>query len=63
MKKSTILILISIIAFFDCLPQAWIQQSSGTSESINAVCFSNVNTGFAAGSGGIILKTTNGGIN
>ncbi|MGV8017909.1 MAG: T9SS type A sorting domain-containing protein [Ignavibacteria bacterium] len=63
MKKSTILILISIIAFFDCLPQAWIQQSSGTSESINAVCFSNVNTGFAAGSGGIIRKTTNGGIN
>ncbi len=61
--KSTLIILMSIIAFAECLPQAWTQQNSGTFESINAVWFCNPNTGFAAGSGGLILKTSNGGLN
>ncbi|MCC6866266.1 MAG: T9SS type A sorting domain-containing protein [Ignavibacteria bacterium] len=41
----------------------WFQQSSSTNKSLKSVSFLNDNTGFAAGSGGVILKTTNSGIN
>jgi len=41
----------------------WIQQNSGTTSSINAVCFINNSTGFCTGDGGLLLKTTNSGLN
>jgi photosystem II stability/assembly factor-like uncharacterized protein len=41
----------------------WVQQISGTTNDLNCVSFVNINTGFAGGTGGLILKTTNGGIN
>jgi photosystem II stability/assembly factor-like uncharacterized protein len=40
---------------------AWVQQTSGVTSDLNAVDFVNENYGFAAGAGGVILKTTNGG--
>ena len=39
----------------------WNPQSSGTSESLASVAFTSVNDGWAVGSGGTILHTTNGG--
>lgn len=41
----------------------WKIQNSGTSEDLWTIDFINENTGFIAGSGGIILKTTNAGNN
>jgi len=41
----------------------WITQTSGTTTSLNSLCFINSNTGWAAGDNGTVLKTTNGGIN
>lgn len=43
--------------------QTWVQQNSGTSSAINDISFINSNTGFAACSGGLILKTTTSGAN
>jgi hypothetical protein len=41
----------------------WTSQTSGTSEMLLSVHFTNQNTGWTVGSGGTILKTTNGGEN
>jgi len=52
-----------------CNAQYWVQQISGTNVHLNSVYFVNESTGFATGyttSGtttGVILRTTNGGIN
>lgn len=46
-----------------CLSQAWISQNSGTTQALNSVYFCNINTGFAVGDNGTIVKTTNGGSN
>jgi photosystem II stability/assembly factor-like uncharacterized protein len=40
----------------------WISQSSGTSNSLNAVYMLNELTGYACGNNGMVLKTTNGGV-
>ena len=40
----------------------WSSQQSGTTNILNSVYFINQDTGWIVGSGGIILKTTNGGI-
>jgi len=42
---------------------AWVTQSSGTTSNINTVYFININEGFCAGDGGLLLKTTNSGLN
>jgi photosystem II stability/assembly factor-like uncharacterized protein len=39
----------------------WEQQNSGTSQSLRSVCFTDINTGYAVGDSGTILRTTNGG--
>ena len=41
---------------------SWTSQTSGTSQTLNAVFFINEFTGFAAGDNGVILKTTDGGV-
>ena len=39
----------------------WIPQNSGTTQNLNAVYFTDANTGYVAGDSGIILKTSDGG--
>jgi photosystem II stability/assembly factor-like uncharacterized protein len=39
----------------------WYQQISGTGSNLQSVFFINLNTGWACGSDGVIIKTTNGG--
>ena len=39
----------------------WYQQNSGTDSNLQSVFFINENTGWACGSNGVIIKTTNGG--
>jgi aminopeptidase N len=41
----------------------WVSQSSGTSNNLLAVCFTDANIGTAVGANGTILRTTNGGKN
>ncbi len=41
----------------------WIQLQSGTTQSLYDICFINESTGIAVGSNGIILRTTNNGLN
>lgn len=41
----------------------WVQQSTGTSLSLRAISFLDLNYGFAMGQNGRMLKTTNGGAN
>ena len=42
-------------------PQGWTSQSTGTSEYLIGVCFSDAQTGTAVGTSGTIIRTTNGG--
>ncbi|RPI13603.1 MAG: T9SS C-terminal target domain-containing protein [Ignavibacteriae bacterium] len=42
-------------------PSGWMQQNSGTAETLYSTHFENTLTGYAAGSNGKIIKTTNGG--
>lgn len=65
MKHLKLNVLLSAL-FFSCsisFPQSWVQQTSGTNASLIDIYFLNTNTGFACGSGGVIVKTTNGGLN
>ncbi|MBI5215421.1 MAG: T9SS type A sorting domain-containing protein [Ignavibacteriae bacterium] len=41
--------------------EPWFSQNSGTSSNLRSVFFANKLVGYAAGEGGVILKTTNGG--
>lgn len=43
-------------------PSGWLPQNSGTTETLYSIHFENSNTGYAAGTNGKIIKTTNGGI-
>ena len=54
--------LILLLSFSNVLAQ-WTPQVSGTSKNLYSMDFINHNTGFCVGSEGVILKTTNGGIN
>jgi photosystem II stability/assembly factor-like uncharacterized protein len=42
--------------------QGWFRQTSGTSNSLFGVCFSDSSVGVAVGDGGTILRTTNAGL-
>jgi photosystem II stability/assembly factor-like uncharacterized protein len=46
-----------------CFSQGWVSQTSGLTTFISSVQFLNTLTGYAAGSNGNIVKTTNGGTN
>jgi photosystem II stability/assembly factor-like uncharacterized protein len=55
---------IILFLLFPCALNAqWTVQASGTTKVLFDVDFPNINTGFAVGEEGIILKTTNKGIN
>lgn len=43
--------------------QGWYQLASGTNQSFGSVNFTSANTGYVSGENGIIMKTTNGGVN
>lgn len=41
--------------------EGWFQQSSSTSDILNGICFTDVDTGTAAGDAGVIVRTVDGG--
>ena len=49
------------ITFESATQQVWNIQRNGTNEGYSSVYFTDSNTGWAGGSGGTIIKTTNGG--
>ncbi|MBL7128192.1 MAG: T9SS type A sorting domain-containing protein [Ignavibacteria bacterium] len=58
------LIIIFLMAFVTSVSfSQWIQLQSGTTQSLYDICFINESTGIAVGSNGIILRTTNNGLN
>ena len=64
--KNLYILLFALLTLNSAIAQ-WEQQNSGTSQSLRSVYFTDVNTGYAVGDNGtdngIILKTTDGGIN
>lgn len=66
MKKYIIISFISCLFIFNSAAQVnwiWTEQESGTTTTLNNLYFVNNLTGWCVGSGGIILKTNNGGEN
>ena len=61
--KKTILLLIAIVLFGHSSFAQWTAQTSGTTNFIASVFFVNTDTGYVSADGGVILKTTNGGVN
>lgn len=56
--------IVFFITYCDSLPQSgWFLQNTGVNDSLRTVSFINSQTGFAAGSNGRILKTTDSGDN
>lgn len=60
--KLQIMLILLILGIKISFSETWIQQTSGTISNLNCVYFLNNTTGFIGGDG-VILKTTNGGIN
>lgn len=67
MKRNIIVIIFisAILSYYSNVSSQteWQIQNSGTTEDLWTIDFINENTGFIAGSGGLILKTTNAGDN
>jgi photosystem II stability/assembly factor-like uncharacterized protein len=63
--KSTILLLsaLFVLIYTDSRSQVWVQQSSGTNDTLYAVQFTDTLTGILVGGNGSIRKTTNAGTN
>ncbi len=57
------LIIAAILILTVSVQSQWFSRPSGVTSDLRAVKFWNLNTGWAAGDGGVILKTTNGGTN
>ena len=55
--------MLFLLTNFSIVLAQWTPQVSGTNSNLYSMDFINHNTGFCVGSGGVILKTTNGGIN
>jgi photosystem II stability/assembly factor-like uncharacterized protein len=62
MKKLLFLLVAVLIATAQLYSQ-WVQQTSPTTNSLEGIYFINSTTGFVTGNGGLIMKTTNGGVN
>ena len=62
MKKLFFASIFLLLISNTILPQ-WIQQTSGTTQGLYTVHFLNEYLGWTAGKDGIILKTTDGGVN
>ncbi len=60
--KKLIILLVALVAMNGAMAQ-WFPLNSGTTNNLNSVYFTDVNTGYAVGEGGTILKTTDGGVN
>lgn len=57
-------ILLIIILILPCgIYSQWVTLTAGTSQNLNAIRFVDVQTGYSAGAGGTVIKTTNGGNN
>jgi photosystem II stability/assembly factor-like uncharacterized protein len=63
MKKLLLLGTILYSAGLTVFAQSWTAQTSGTSAALSAVYFSSPTNGWAVGTGGTILTTTDGGTN
>jgi len=61
MNMRVVFLLVSFISV--STDAQWVLQNSGTQLNLNSIFFIDSNTGWVVGNGGIILKTTNGGIN
>jgi len=61
--KKVIYFIIAILLFHNAADSQWLQQSSGVNTSLLDIDFINENTGWACGDDGVVVKTTNGGIN
>jgi photosystem II stability/assembly factor-like uncharacterized protein len=56
--------IILIILILPCgIYSQWVTLTTGTSQNLNAVQFLDAQTGYSAGAGGTVIKTTNGGNN
>ncbi len=61
--KKIIFILFAISLFHGFATGQWLQQASPVTSGLVDCDFINQNTGWVCGDGGVILKTTNGGLN
>jgi len=61
--KKVFYILFAISLFQQSVAAQWIQQTSGVNTSLLDIDFINENTGWACGDDGVVVKTTNGGVN
>jgi len=61
--KKIILIILFIHCSINVIQAQWIQQNSGTNQNLYDIEFINAKTGWAVGDAGVVIKTTNGGIN
>jgi photosystem II stability/assembly factor-like uncharacterized protein len=65
MKNPNLNVLLTVL-FLSCsfsYSQTWVQQNTGTIVSVYDISFVNTNTGYAGCSSGLVLKTTNSGVN
>jgi len=63
-SRINIILVILLILFSNLISEAqWIQQNSGTNQNLYDIEFLNEKTGWAVGDAGVVIKTTNGGIN
>ena len=60
---SFLFLLIIPTCFGQLVPQGWFQQNNPVFSDLNSVSFINEFRGFAAGANGVIIKTSNGGVN
>jgi photosystem II stability/assembly factor-like uncharacterized protein len=56
-------IILMIITFTKSATGQWTTLTTGTTDDINSIYFTNVDSGFAVSSSGTIFKTTDGGVN
>jgi len=64
MKNLFLLFIAILLLQFNSLAQSgWVQQTSGTTENLNSVFFVNENVGWAVGENGVIIYTSDGGVN
>ena len=61
--KKIITVLIIIHSTFLVANAQWISQNSGTNQNLYDIEFINDKTGWAVGDAGVVIKTTNGGVN
>ncbi|MFC1568588.1 YCF48-related protein, partial [Candidatus Margulisiibacteriota bacterium] len=63
MKRKTLIAFLLVAAFFVTAALAsWNEQTSGTTQDLNALGFASEALGFAAGANGTVLATANGGL-